>query len=52
MRVITAALATGCTDACLPPRSIADAIEAFVTVPGAAELFATRPSPWAWPVSI
>lgn len=43
-----AALATGCADACLPPRSIADAIRAFVGVPGAAALFASRPAPWAW----
>jgi two-component system, chemotaxis family, protein-glutamate methylesterase/glutaminase len=42
-----AALATGCVDACLPPRSIADAIRAFVGMPGAAALFATRPAPWA-----
>jgi two-component system, chemotaxis family, protein-glutamate methylesterase/glutaminase len=45
-----AALATGCADACLPPRSIADAMGAFVGVPGAAALFATRPAPWAWDV--
>jgi two-component system chemotaxis response regulator CheB len=46
-----AVLATGCVDACLPPTSIADAIEAFVTVPGAAGLFSTRAAPWAWTVS-
>jgi two-component system chemotaxis response regulator CheB len=46
----TSALATGCVDACLPPRSIGDAIGAFARVPGAAALFATRPAPWAWPV--
>lgn len=43
----TAALATGCVDTCLPPRGIADAIGAFVGVPGSAALFATRPAPWA-----
>lgn len=43
-----AALATGCVDACLPPRAIADAIQAFVGVPGTAEMFASRPAPWAW----
>jgi two-component system chemotaxis response regulator CheB len=43
-----AALATGVADACLPPRAIADAMRAFVAVPGAAALFASRPSPWAW----
>jgi len=46
----TSALATGCVDACLPPRSIGDAIGAFARVPGAAALFATRPAPWAWGV--
>jgi two-component system chemotaxis response regulator CheB len=43
-----AALATGCADACLPPSAIADAIRAFVGVPGAAALFSSRPAPWAW----
>jgi two-component system chemotaxis response regulator CheB len=42
-----AALATGSVDACLPPRAIADAIRAFVGIPGAAALFSTRPAPWA-----
>jgi two-component system chemotaxis response regulator CheB len=42
-----AALGTGCVDVCLPPRAIADAIRAFVAVPGAAALFASRPAPWA-----
>jgi len=41
-----AALASGCVDASLPPHSIADAVNASVSVPGTAELFATRPSPW------
>jgi two-component system chemotaxis response regulator CheB len=41
-----ATLATGCVDACLPPHAIGDAIRAFVGVPGAAALFASRPAPW------
>jgi two-component system chemotaxis response regulator CheB len=41
-----AALATGCVDACLPPRSVANAIRAFVGVPGAAALFSSRPASW------
>ena len=32
----------------MPPRAIADAIRAFIGVPGAAALFASRPAPWAW----
>jgi two-component system chemotaxis response regulator CheB len=40
-----AALATGCVDACLPPRAVGDAIRAFVGVPGAAALFSSRPAP-------
>jgi two-component system chemotaxis response regulator CheB len=42
-----AALATGCVDACLPPRAVGDAIRAFVAVPGAAALLSSRPAPWA-----
>jgi len=45
-----AALATGCVDMCLPARSLGDAIRAFVEVPGAVDVFATRPAPWAWDV--
>jgi two-component system chemotaxis response regulator CheB len=47
-----AALATGCVDACLPPRALGDAIRAFVGVPGAAALFSSRPVPWAWPTLV
>jgi two-component system, chemotaxis family, protein-glutamate methylesterase/glutaminase len=42
-----AALATGCVDLCLPPRIIAAAITTFLTVPGSAALFRTRPPTWA-----
>jgi two-component system chemotaxis response regulator CheB len=42
-----AAIATGCVDFVLPLRSIAAALVSLVMVPGAAELFRVRLSPWA-----
>jgi two-component system chemotaxis response regulator CheB len=42
-----AVLATGCVDLCLPPITIGAALSAFLTVPGAADLFRTRTPAWA-----
>jgi two-component system chemotaxis response regulator CheB len=42
-----AAVATGCVDFVLPLRYIAPALVSLVMVPGAAELFRVRLSPWA-----
>jgi two-component system chemotaxis response regulator CheB len=43
----SAAVATGCVDFVLPLRYIAPALISLVMVPGAAELFRVRLSPWA-----
>jgi two-component system chemotaxis response regulator CheB len=42
-----AAIATGCVDFVLPLRYIAPALVSLVMVPGAADLFRVRLSPWA-----
>jgi two-component system chemotaxis response regulator CheB len=42
-----AAIATGCVDLVLPLPTLAHAISTLVSVPGGAELFAVRPTPWA-----
>jgi two-component system chemotaxis response regulator CheB len=47
----SAAIATGCVDFVLPLQYIAPALVSLVMVPGAAELFRVRLSPWASPVS-
>ena len=40
------ALATGCSDFALPPKSLAHALISLVMVPGAAELFRVSARPW------
>jgi two-component system chemotaxis response regulator CheB len=41
------AIATGCADFVLPPERIASALLALSTAPGAADLLAVPPPPWA-----